>query len=188
MITSDEARRIATEVIGPASAGDGQGWQLEEFDAGWLVREDWMSEQSVRGGSFCVIEKAAGRVLAFPSSISPARIKAEYDQVVERASPVSDLARPHSARPGWAGRAPGVDAAAALSRLPLPLAGTGGCARWCHLALVGVPEGPRLAPGQVGAGGVAERVPYPETGTSCHTPPLRLMLLPLAWPGALSAM
>jgi hypothetical protein len=29
------------------------------------------------------------RVLAFPTSISPTRIKAEYDQVVERASQVS---------------------------------------------------------------------------------------------------
>jgi hypothetical protein len=34
MITSDEAERIATEVIGPATAGDGQGWHLEEFDFG----------------------------------------------------------------------------------------------------------------------------------------------------------
>jgi hypothetical protein len=89
MITSDDAQRIATQVIGPATAPGGQGWQLEEFGAGWLVREDWMSQESVRGGSFCVIEKATGRVLAFPSSISPARIMTEYDQVVGRASPVS---------------------------------------------------------------------------------------------------
>ncbi len=33
MITSNEAQRIATEVIGPATAADGQGWHLEEFDA-----------------------------------------------------------------------------------------------------------------------------------------------------------
>jgi hypothetical protein len=89
VITSDEAQRIATEVIGPATAPDGEGWQLEEFDAGWLVREDWMSGGPVRGGSFCVIEKAAGRVLAFPSSISPTRIKTEYAQVVDRASRLS---------------------------------------------------------------------------------------------------
>ena len=90
MITSDEAERIATEVIGPATAADGQGWRLEEFDAGWLVREDWMSETPVRGGSFCVVERATGRVLSFPSSISPARIMTEYDQVVDRGSQVSD--------------------------------------------------------------------------------------------------
>ena len=29
---------------------------------------------------------------------------------------------------------------------------------------------------------------YRETGTSCHRPPLRLRLLPLAWPGAESPM
>jgi hypothetical protein len=90
MITGDEAQRIATEVIGPATAGDGQGWHLEEFGAGWFVREDWMSGESVRGGSFCVVERATGRVMAFPSSISPARIMTEYEQVVDRASPVSD--------------------------------------------------------------------------------------------------
>ena len=90
MITSDEAHRIATEVIGPPTAPDGQGWHLEEFDAGWLVREDWMAEESVRGGSFCVVERATGRVLSFPSSISPTRIKTEYHQVVDRASQLSD--------------------------------------------------------------------------------------------------
>jgi hypothetical protein len=86
MITSDDAHRVAPEAIGPAAAAAGQGWQLEEFDAGWFIREDWMSEKSVRGGSFCVVEGATGRVLAFPTSISPVRIMTEYDQVVERAS------------------------------------------------------------------------------------------------------
>jgi hypothetical protein len=36
------------------------------------------------------VERAAGRVMAFPSSISPDRIKTEYDQVVDRASQISD--------------------------------------------------------------------------------------------------
>ena len=89
MITSEQAQQIATEVIGPATAGDGQGWHLEEFAAGWFVREDWMSGESVRGGSFCVVERATGRIMAFPSSISPARIMTEYDQVVGRASQLS---------------------------------------------------------------------------------------------------
>jgi hypothetical protein len=89
VINSDDALRIATGVIGPPGAADGQGWHLEEFDSGWLVREDWMNDGPVRGGSFCVVERATGRVLAFPSSISPARITAEYDTVVDRASPVS---------------------------------------------------------------------------------------------------
>jgi hypothetical protein len=34
MTTTDDAQRIATEVIGPATAADGRGWHLEEFDAG----------------------------------------------------------------------------------------------------------------------------------------------------------
>jgi hypothetical protein len=45
-----------------------------------------MSGESVRGGSFCFVEWATGRVVAFPSSISPARIMTEYDQVVDRAT------------------------------------------------------------------------------------------------------
>jgi hypothetical protein len=90
VITSDEAKRIAAEVIGPPTAADGQGWHLEEFDAGWLVREDWMAEESVRGGSFCVVERDTGRVLSFPSSISPTRIMTEYHQVIDRASQLPD--------------------------------------------------------------------------------------------------
>ena len=89
MITSDEAERIATEVIGPSTAGDGQGWHLEQFDSGWFIREDWMSEKSIRGGPFCVVERATGLVLAFPSSIPPTRIMTEYAQVVDRASQLS---------------------------------------------------------------------------------------------------
>jgi hypothetical protein len=58
MITSDEAERIATEVIGPVTARDGQGWYLEGFDSGRFVREHWMGEKSVRCGSFCVVERA----------------------------------------------------------------------------------------------------------------------------------
>ena len=89
MISSDEAHRIATEVIGPASAGGGQGWHLEEFNAGWLVRADWTSDKPVRGGAFCVVERVTGRVLAFPLSISPVRIMTEYDRLVDRAAPLS---------------------------------------------------------------------------------------------------
>lgn len=89
MITSDEAHRIATEIIGPATAGGGQGWHLEEFDAGWLIRADWTSDRPVRGGSFCVVERVTGRVLAFPLSIPPARIMTQYDQLVDRASRLS---------------------------------------------------------------------------------------------------
>jgi hypothetical protein len=37
-------------------------------------------------------------------------------------------------------------------------------------------------------GGLGAAGPHRETRTSCHRPPLRLRLLPLAWPGALSPM
>jgi hypothetical protein len=52
-----------------------------------------MSEKSIRGESFCAVERSTGQVLAFPSSISPTRIRTEYAQVVDRASPVSDQRR-----------------------------------------------------------------------------------------------
>ena len=74
----------------PAVAAGGRGWYLEEFGAGWFVREEWMSGEPVRGGSFCVVERTAGRVMACPSSISPSRIMTEYDQAVDRASQISD--------------------------------------------------------------------------------------------------
>jgi hypothetical protein len=82
MITKTEAERIATEVVGSASAGDGRGWTLVEFDAGWLIRQDWMDDHSMRGGGVRVVEKESGRVMRFPSFVSPSRILAEYDQVV----------------------------------------------------------------------------------------------------------
>jgi hypothetical protein len=44
-----------------------------------------MGAKSIRGGSLCVVERGTGRVLAFPSSISPTRVMAEYGQVLERA-------------------------------------------------------------------------------------------------------
>jgi hypothetical protein len=48
----------------------------------------------------------------------------------------------------------------------------------------------------LGAPGPLRRAPWlsrlalaqPEATTSCHRPPFRLMLLPLAWPGPLSPM
>jgi hypothetical protein len=82
MITKAEAERIATDVVGPASASDGRGWKLVEFDAGWLIRQDWMDDHSMRGGGVRVVEKESGRVMRFPSFVSPNRILTEYDQVV----------------------------------------------------------------------------------------------------------
>jgi hypothetical protein len=82
MITKAEAGRIATEVVGPATAGDGRGWRLVEFDAGWLIRQDWFDDHSRRGGAPFVVERESGRVMHFPSAVSVDRILTEYDRVV----------------------------------------------------------------------------------------------------------
>lgn len=90
MITHEQAERIAAEAVGPAGAGDGLGWHLVEFDAGWVVWGDWFGDPSMRGGAVCVVERATGRVMSFPSSVAVTRIMSEYDEVIDRASPVSD--------------------------------------------------------------------------------------------------
>jgi hypothetical protein len=84
MITKAEAERIATELLGPATAGDGRGWRLVEFDAGWLIWRDSMdnNDGSRRGGGVRVVERESGRVMRFPSAVSVDRILAEYDKVV----------------------------------------------------------------------------------------------------------
>jgi hypothetical protein len=89
MITKAEAERIATEVVGPASASEGRGWKLIEFDAGWLIRQDWMDDRSLRGGGVRVVERDSGRVMRFPSFVPPDRILTEYDQVVGDGFPVN---------------------------------------------------------------------------------------------------
>lgn len=90
MITHEQAERIAAGIVGPATANDGLGWHLVEFDAGWVVWGDWFGDRSVRGGAVCVVERAAGRVMSFPSSIAVTRIMSEYKQVIDRASPVTE--------------------------------------------------------------------------------------------------
>jgi hypothetical protein len=84
MIIKAEAERIATELLGSATVGDGRGWRLVEFDAGWLIWRDWMdnNDGSRRGGSASVVERESGRVMGFMSSVSVDSILTEYDQVV----------------------------------------------------------------------------------------------------------
>jgi hypothetical protein len=84
MITKAEAERIATDVVGPATAGNGRGWKLVEFDAGWLIRQDWMDDhdQPTRGGAVCVVERESGRAMHFPAYVDPDIILTDYDQVV----------------------------------------------------------------------------------------------------------
>lgn len=82
MITRERAEQIAAEVVGAPKDDPARGWELEEFDAGWLVREAWLKNPRVRGGAVWVVERASGRALHFPSSIPPHRILTEYEQVV----------------------------------------------------------------------------------------------------------
>jgi hypothetical protein len=80
MITKEQAEQIASQVTGRQ---DGS-WELVEFDDGWLIRESSASDRSLRGGVTRVIERDSGRVVRFPSSVSPRRIVNEYAQVVDR--------------------------------------------------------------------------------------------------------
>lgn len=80
MITKEQAERIASQVTGRE---DGS-WELVEFDDGWLIRESSGSDRSLRGGATRVIERDSGRVVRFPSSVSPKRILSDYAQVVDR--------------------------------------------------------------------------------------------------------
>jgi hypothetical protein len=82
VITREQAERAAAEVIGTPPDHPTLGWELEEFDEGWLVREAWLNDPGVRGGAVWVIERASGRALQFPSSVPTPRILTEYEQVV----------------------------------------------------------------------------------------------------------
>ncbi|MGD0703119.1 MAG: hypothetical protein ABSA02_24935 [Trebonia sp.] len=89
MITRDEAAQIAAEVAGPADAGDGNGWVLEEFSDGWLIRPGWLDQPGTRGGTLLVVERDSGRVMRFTSATPPGRILDDYALAVEDAFPVS---------------------------------------------------------------------------------------------------
>lgn len=78
MITKEQAEQIAGQVTGRSDGG----WELEEFDDGWLIREG--VDPAMRGGVMRVVERDSGRVMRFPSSISSRRILNEYARVVDR--------------------------------------------------------------------------------------------------------
>jgi hypothetical protein len=85
MITRDEAERIAAEVVGFPSGDAGRGWNLEEFDEGWLINEHGADDHY--GAASRVIERESGRVMRFPSSVPPSRILEEYGQILGRGRP-----------------------------------------------------------------------------------------------------
>lgn len=68
--------RLGTR-LGLGAPVAGERWSLEEFQEGWLLHED---KQGGREGRL-VIEKAAGRVVRFASSVASERIRKEYGEV-----------------------------------------------------------------------------------------------------------
>lgn len=88
MITHEEAERIAAAAIGFSSDDAAHGWDLEEFDEGWLINEH--EADDFRGGASRVIERDSGRVMRFPSSVPPSRILGEYGKILGRGRPEAD--------------------------------------------------------------------------------------------------
>jgi hypothetical protein len=86
MITKEQAERIAGQITGRQP---GAGWELVEFDAGWLIRESSDGDPSLRGAAHRVIERESGRVMRFPSSVPPRRILTGYAQVMDKGRPES---------------------------------------------------------------------------------------------------
>jgi hypothetical protein len=80
LITQDQAAAIAFHVCGAPPSDPKRGWDLTEFDAGWLITDRAKPARGADGGAR-VIERDSGRVVSFPSSVPPARIMADYDKV-----------------------------------------------------------------------------------------------------------
>ena len=80
LITRDQAKQIAAQLVGAPASDPDNGWDLLEFDAGWLILEH--ATINIRGAGSRVVERKSGRVLHFPSYVPPGRILEEYDQVV----------------------------------------------------------------------------------------------------------
>jgi hypothetical protein len=85
MITRGLAGQIAEQFAGAPASDPDQGWHLEEFDAGWLIRR--RATGNLRGTASHAVERASGRLMRFASYIPPERILEEYDQVVVRGFP-----------------------------------------------------------------------------------------------------
>ena len=85
MVTQDQAAAIAFHICGAPPGDPRRGWDLTEFDAGWLITE---RAKTGRGdGSTRVIERESGRVMSFPSSVPPSRILADYQSVQKDGMP-----------------------------------------------------------------------------------------------------
>ncbi len=80
MITREQAGLVAEKICGALSADVESGWELKEFDRGWLL--DRNAAKGRRGGLTYVIERDSGRVMSFPSFIPPTLIMADYDEAL----------------------------------------------------------------------------------------------------------
>ena len=85
MISQDQAAGIAFHVCGAPPNDPRRGWDLTEFDAGWLITE--RAKTGRRAGATRVIERESGRVMSFPSSVPESRIMADYQRVLEDGTP-----------------------------------------------------------------------------------------------------
>jgi hypothetical protein len=85
VITQDQAAAIAFHVCGAPPNDPRRGWDLTEFDAGWLITE--RARTGRRDGSARVIERESGRVMSFPASVPPSRITADYPAVQAEGTP-----------------------------------------------------------------------------------------------------
>jgi hypothetical protein len=82
VITREQAQDIAGRVLHTQPGDSENGWELVEFDAGWLIREQ--AALSARGAATRIVERSTGRVMRFPSSVPSDRILTEYDDVISR--------------------------------------------------------------------------------------------------------
>jgi len=85
LITREQAEIVAARICGAPQNDAEDGWQLKEFDRGWLV--DRNATKGRRGGLTFVIERDAGRVMSFPSFVPPGLITADYDEALEDGRP-----------------------------------------------------------------------------------------------------
>jgi hypothetical protein len=86
MITREQAEQIAAQLVGAPASDPDNGWDLEEFDAGWLVLKH--ASRNLYGARSLVVERESGRVMRFASYVPPGRILEEYEEVVGDGFPV----------------------------------------------------------------------------------------------------
>jgi hypothetical protein len=85
LITQDQAAAIAFHACGAPPGDPKRGWDLTEFDAGWLITE--RGKPGRAGGATRVIERESGRVMTFPSTVPASRIMADYQKVQADGTP-----------------------------------------------------------------------------------------------------